>query len=203
MMSMAQATDDRTKDGTAGDPAEVAERTVNAGEVEAVVLSADKPVSLKQIASALSAREGQEIDEPAIRAVIDELNEQYAETGRSFRIEQVSGGFRFMTLGEFAPVVAKFRRERAAAKLSRAAIETLAIVAYKQPITRAQLESIRGVSCGEVLRSLLERRLLTIKGRAEEPGRPILYGTTKQFLDTFGLGTIKDLPPVGELAPPD
>ena len=83
----------------------------------------------------------------------------------------------------------------------RAAVETLAIIAYKQPITRAQLEAIRGVSCGEVIKSLMDRRIITIKGRAEELGRPMLYGTTRQFLDHFGLASIKDLPTVQELKP--
>jgi segregation and condensation protein B len=104
-----------------------------------------------------------------------------------------------MTLPAFAPAVAAFHRARAGGKLSRAAVETLAIIAYKQPLTRAQLEAIRGVSCGEVLRSLLERRLVEIKGRAEELGRPLLYGTGKPFLDAFGLGTLKDLPTASEL----
>jgi segregation and condensation protein B len=106
-----------------------------------------------------------------------------------------------MTLPEHAETLAEFHRSRLPGKLSRAAVETLAIIAYKQPITRAQLEAIRGVSCGEVLKSLMERRIVTIKGRAEELGRPMLYGTTKQFLDQFGLASINDLPTPAELRP--
>jgi segregation and condensation protein B len=86
--------------------------------------------------------------------------------------------------------------------LSRAGLESLAIIAYRQPVTRAQLEAIRGVACGEVLRTLMDRRLITIKGRAEELGRPLLYATTKEFLDAFGLSSIKDLPSVGDLSGP-
>lgn len=134
-----------------------------------------------------------------IEAAIVELNRAYESTGRAFRIEAVAGGYRIMTLPEFASVVAAFHRARASAKLSRAAVETLAIIAYKQPITRATLEAIRGVACGEVLRSLMERRLVIIKGRAEELGRPILYGTSKEFLDAFGLASLKDLPTSAEL----
>jgi segregation and condensation protein B len=135
----------------------------------------------------------------AVEAAIQELNSAYAATGRSFRIESVAGGHRIMTLPAFAPAVAAFHRSRASARLSRAAVETLAIIAYKQPITRAHLEAIRGVNCGEVLRSLMERRLVCIKGRAEELGRPILYGTGKEFLDAFGLSNLKDLPSATEL----
>lgn len=186
--------------------------------VEAILLSVDKPISAARIAEALllgeppaARRKGPKApgEEPTPRAggeklvkqAVATLNEAYEATGRSFRIEAVAGGYRLMTLTEFAHAVAAFHGARAAAKLSRAAVETLAIVAYKQPITRAQLEAIRGVACGEVLRSLLDRRLITITGRAEELGRPILYGTTKAFLDTFGLAALKDLPSVGELRP--
>lgn len=134
-----------------------------------------------------------------IAAAIDLLNTQYAETGRSFRIEKLAGGYRVMTLPEFTKVIEAYHGKRERQAISRAAIETLAIVAYKQPITRATLEAIRGVACGEVLRSLTERRLVTMVGRAEEVGRPILYGTTKQFLEAFGLSSARDLPTVDEL----
>lgn len=138
-------------------------------------------------------------------ALIDQaialLNDAYAQTGRSFRIEQVAGGFRVMTLPAHAAVVAAIHGQRVSARLTKAAVESLAIIAYKQPITRAQLEAIRGVACGEVLKSLMDRRLVTVKGRAEELGRPILYGTTKQFLDHFGLASITDLPTLTELKP--
>ena len=99
-----------------------------------------------------------------------------------------------MVAPEFGSVVAAFDRNRQSTKLSRASIETLSIIAYRQPITRAQIEAIRGVACGEVLRSLLDRKLIVIKGRAEEIGRPMLYGTTAQFLELFGLASLRDLP---------
>jgi segregation and condensation protein B len=104
-----------------------------------------------------------------------------------------------MSLTAYAAVLAAFHGTRMSGRMGKAAVETLSIIAYKQPITRAHLEAIRGVGCGEILRSLLERRLVTIKGRAEELGRPILYGTTKEFLDAFGLATLKDLPTAAEL----
>ncbi|MEX2217353.1 MAG: SMC-Scp complex subunit ScpB [Phycisphaerales bacterium] len=203
-----------------------------AASIEAILLTVDKPVTTGRLAEALGLvpPEAPSADpaEPAqpspprrrakaapggdhasaadrIQGAIADLNRQYEATGRAFRIEPVAGGHRLMTLPAFAPTLAAFHRTRAASRLSRAAVETLAVIAYKQPITRAHLEAIRGVSCGEVLRSLLERRLVTIKGRAEELGRPILYGTTREFLDAFGLATLKDLPSstefLGEPAP--
>jgi segregation and condensation protein B len=137
----------------------------------------------------------------AVREAIGRLNSAYQETGRSFRIELVAGGYRVMTLPRFAKAIAAFQGGRSRTTLSHAALETLAIISYKQPITRARLEAIRGVACGEILRSLIDRRLVTVAGRAEELGRPILYATTKRFLETFGLSSLKDLPTMEELRP--
>lgn len=191
--------------------------------VEALIFSADRPLPLERVAAALKlirldddATGGNELAKPvgkpstpaavaaACQSVADSvaaLNCAYEATGRSFRIEHIAGGYRVMTLPQFAGVVADFHRSRMGGKLTRAAIETLAIIAYKQPITRAQLEAIRGVSCGEVLKNLMDRRIVTVKGRAEELGRPMLYGTTRQFLDHFGMASIKDLPSSNELKP--
>ena len=195
--------------------------------IEAILLTVDRPVPASRLGEALgllpaaeTETAGERADPPVAEAparrkprrtgqnrdpaeviagAIAELNRQYEATGRAFRIEAVAGGYRVMTLPSLAPVLAAFHKARSTSRLSRAAVETLAVIAYKQPITRAHLEAIRGVSCGEVLRTLLDRRLLTIKGRAEELGRPILYGTTKEFLDAFGLASLKDLPSATEL----
>ena len=134
-----------------------------------------------------------------VRQAVELLNTHYEQSGRSFRVQSIAGGFRVMTLPKFAPVLEQYHGKRERHGVSRAALETLAIIAYKQPMTRATLEAIRGVACGEVLRSLIERRLVTIVGRAEELGRPMLYGTTKAFLETFGLATLKDLPTAEDL----
>lgn len=166
--------------------------------VEALVFSSNRPVSPARIAEALPAAGGKAVTPSEIEAAIGRLNGVYQQTGRSFRVEHVAGGYRVMTRPELADVLAAFHRAQASSRLSRAAIETLAIVAYQQPVTRARLEAIRGVGCGEVLRSLLERRLVAVTGRAEELGRPMLYGTTKHFLDTFGLNSIKELPAADE-----
>ncbi len=113
-----------------------------------------------------------------IRGAIGRLNAGYEQTGRAFRIVQVAGGHQIMTQPEHGDVLARLRGDRQLSKLTPAALETLAIIAYRQPVLRADLEAIRGVACGEVLRGLLERRLVRIVGRAEELGRPMLYGTT-------------------------
>lgn len=165
------------------------------GAVEAILLTADRPATSARIAESIGL--DHERGAAVVGEIVDRLNAMYEETGRAFRIEKVAGGLRLMTLPEHADAIAAFHKLGASGKLSRAAIETLAIIAYRQPITRAQIEAIRGVACGEVLRTLLERRLIDITGRAEEVGRPILYGTNKHFLEEFGIATIKDLPPVG------
>ncbi|HWB54601.1 MAG TPA: SMC-Scp complex subunit ScpB, partial [Tepidisphaeraceae bacterium] len=129
-----------------------------------------------------------------IRKAVKALNEQYEQSGRCFRIEQVAGGYQLLTLPDYADYLKKLYQREADAKLTKAALETLAIIAYKQPILRVDVEAIRGVACGETIRSLMEKHLVKITGRAEEPGRPILYGTTKRFLELFGLNSLKDLP---------
>lgn len=163
--------------------------------VEAVLLTSSRPVPTRAIVQVVESTFGPLTDKQ-VEGAIEALNAELDSAQRASRVERVAGGYRLMTRPELAPVLASIRQQQMQGKLSRAAIETLAVVAYKQPITRAALESIRGVACGEVLRSLMERRLITIDGRAEEPGRPMLYGTTREFLDQFGLSSIKDLPPV-------
>ncbi|RMH13473.1 MAG: SMC-Scp complex subunit ScpB [Planctomycetota bacterium] len=169
-----------------------------AAHIEAILLSVDRPIAARKIVDALACA-GIKTDESEVAESVDRLNQVYSDTQRSFRIESVAGGYRVMTRAVHAPVLAGLRQARSAGRLSRAALETLAIVAYEQPITRARLEAIRGVACGEVLRTLIERKLITVKGRAEELGRPMLYGTTRQFLDAFGLSSTRDLPSVEEL----
>jgi segregation and condensation protein B len=201
--SAAAALDPRAGDDAAP-PTDSAAPTIDpaliAGSVEAILLSSDRPIPPAKVADALGPTfAAQGIANPAaIKRAVEHLNEAYAREGRSFRIEAVSGGLRLMTRPEYAEVLARFHGQRGQTRLSRAAIESLAIIAYKQPITRAEIESIRGVASGEILRTLMERRLVTITGRAEELGRPMLYGTTRQFLEVFGLASLKDLPPPEE-----
>lgn len=162
-------------------------------KVEAALLTCDRALSAAKLGEAL------EVPGKAVNQAIALLNQAYEQTGRSFRIEQVAGGWQVMTLPQYADVLAGLHKARTQSKLSPAALETLAIIAYRQPVIRAEIEAVRGVACGEVLRSLMERHLIKIVGRAEEIGRPMLYGTTKQFLEVFGLSGLKDLPKVEEL----
>lgn len=168
--------------------------------VEAILLSVERPIPVAKIAEPIAPVLGIEVGGDEVEAAIAALNDEYDTQGRAFRIEPVSGGYRLMTRPQHAPVIAAMHRARATTRLSRPALETLSIIAYRQPVTRAELEAIRGVACGEVLRSLLDRKMIKIAGRAEELGRPMLYGTTPQFLDAFGLANIKDLPKPEELA---
>ena len=131
--------------------------------VEAALLTSDRAMPAAKLAEAL----GEGVAAADVKRAVGELNKVYEQSGRSFRIEEVAGGFQVMTLPEFADVLASLAKKREQAKLSPAALETLAIVAYKQPIIRAEIEAIRGVACGEVLRSLMERHMVKIVGRAE------------------------------------
>jgi len=167
-----------------------------AGQVEAALLTADRALSSTKLAEAL------DVAIKHIKATIGELNAQYEQAGRSFRIEAVAKGWKVLTLPQYADVLQALHKTQSQQKLSPAAMETLAVIAYKQPILRADLEAIRGVACGEVLRSLMDRHLVKIVGRAEEIGRPMLYGTTKTFLEVFGLSSLNDLPKVEQLSQP-
>jgi len=128
------------------------------------------------------------------RTLVRALNRRYDAEGSAFRVEEVAGGFELLTRPRYAPWLRRLHSTPSEVRLSAPAMETLAVVAYRQPVLRAEIEAIRGVQCGEVLRQLIERGLVRIVGRSEELGRPLLYGTTKQFLQVFGLRHLEDLP---------
>lgn len=163
-------------------------------QVESILMSTDHPQPAVKIAQWLG-----EVPAKSVNDAVKRLNNVYSQTGRSFRIEQIAKGWQITTLAKFSDLLATVHKRDTAARLSPAAMETLAIIAYKQPILRADIEAIRGVASGEVIRGLMERRLVKIAGRAEELGRPMLYGTTKTFLEVFGLASLKDLPNSEEL----
>ena len=166
--------------------------------IEAVLFASDEPLSPKRLVDIAEAGAVKQVGQ-----CIKDLNKKYKQGGFSFRIEKIAGGFQMMTLPAFNPWLGKLIKVRTDNKLSPAALETLAVVAYKQPIIRADVEAIRGVASGEVIRNLMYKGLVKIVGRAEILGRPMLYGTTKKFLDVFGLNTLKDLPKVDELKNPE
>jgi segregation and condensation protein B len=169
--------------------------------IEALIFASDDSLSREEIISAIKAIDGEEVDisPDDIESTVDLLNKNYDENGNSFRIIRIAKGFLFATVEQYAKFVGYLSSERAKRRLSQAALETLSIIAYKQPITKPELESIRGVNSDYILTTLLEKNLITIKGRAETVGRPLLYATTDEFLKYFGLNTLADLPKPREL----
>ena len=165
--------------------------------IEAILFASDEPLTDAKLAGIVETTAKQ------VRDCIEALNAKYAEHHNAFRIEQIAGGNQMLTMSVYNNWLKKMLRVRSDNKLSPAAMETLAIVAYKQPVIRADIEAIRGVAVGEVIRSLMYKGLVKIVGRAEILGRPMLYGTTKKFLEVFGLNSIKDLPKAEELKKPD
>ena len=167
--------------------------------VEALLFASDVPLEAERLRDVLELESVAEA-----RALVDELRSRYEDGGRALTIAEVGGGFRMVTRPEMAPWLVRLARARTRARLSRQALETLAIVGYRQPVSRPEVDAIRGVNSEGVLDSLLERRLIRIAGRKDAPGRPFLYETTREFLVAFGLRDRSDLPKVeGELAVPD
>ncbi len=183
-------------DEAEGAAPEAATEEVDLAAIEAILFATDSPLSAGKIVEIASLEGGRR----TVHRAVECLNERYARAGCAFRIEPLAGGYQMLTLPEYNDILARLLKVRNDSRLSQAAMETLAIIAYKQPILRADIEAIRGVSSGEVVRGLLEKGLVKIVGRAEEIGRPMLYGTTRRFLEVFGLTGLKDLPKVEELA---
>lgn len=180
--------------GTPGSPKEITTQSV----VEAILFASDVPLPAAKIAQIVGAGDAREV-----KKHIAALNDRYEAVGAAFRIEEIAAGFQMLTLPEYNTWLSKLSKARSDSKLSQAALETLAVVAYKQPVLRADIEAIRGVAAGEMLNRLRELGLIKIVGRAEEIGRPMLYGTTRKFLEVFGLADLRELPQVEELRPPE
>ena len=166
--------------------------------IEAILFVAPKPVSLNTLRSVLS-EENEPVSATDVQQCIERLQSSYAETQRSFRVEFIAGGYCIRTLPDYGRWLNKLFKKERMERLSPPALETLAIVAYKQPVTRSEIESVRGVSIDGVLNILIERGLVKIVGRKEVPGKPFIYGTTELFLETFGLKHVNDLPPIESL----
>ncbi len=165
--------------------------------LEAALLVADEPLAARRLARLAGLKDAAEA-----RRLMRRLQSLYEQDGTAFQIEELAGGYQLLTRPEFHPWLTRLRQSGAELKLSSAARETLAIVAYRQPIMRADVESIRGVQCGDMLRLLMEKGLIRIAGRHPSLGRPVLYGTTKKFLQAFGLKNLDDLPLAGQLRTP-
>jgi len=165
--------------------------------VEAVLFAAEEPLPPRRLAAAAGLKDAAEARRQAQR-----LRELLDRDGSAFRVEEVANGYQLLTSPEFHPWLSRLRRGAADLRLSAAARETLTIIAYRQPITRADLEGIRGVQSAEVLQQLMEKGLVRLAGRDDSLGRPMLYGTTKKFLQLYGLKNLRDLPRADELAGP-
>ncbi len=165
--------------------------------IEALLFSTDVPLTAGKLGEVC----GLDSTKP-IRQAVEELNQGYQARSAAFRIEERAGGYQLLTLAQYSGYIERLVRKRDEGRLTPAQLETLAIVAYKQPLTRVGVEAIRGVACGDVLRALMEHNMVKIVGRAEDIGRPLLYGTTRYFLEVFGLANIKDLPKSDQLPAP-
>lgn len=166
------------------------------GIIEALVFASSEPVRLREIAGILG------INEHTVRDLLNDLMNEYREKQRGIQITQVAGGYQFVTNPEYADFIKKMKKIPRYTPLSQAALETLAIIAYKQPVTRAEIEALRGVSVDSSINTLLERGLIEEKGRKDGPGRPILYATTGNFLKYFGLNDLSELPAIEDLTIP-
>jgi segregation and condensation protein B len=169
--------------------------------IEALIFSSDDSLAAEEIIRAIKSIDGEDINLSTsdIDSTIDQLNQKYEENNSAFRILRIANGYLYATLEQYAKYVGYLSSERAKRRLSQAALETLAIIAYKQPITKPELETIRGVNSDYILTTLLEKNLIAIKGRAESVGRPLLYSTTDEFLKYFGLNNLSDLPKPREI----
>jgi len=157
--------------------------------IEAALLVTDEPLTARRLASAAGLGDAIEA-----RRLVRRLQALYDEDGSAFQVEEIAGGFQLLTRPEFHPWLVRLRRSTNDLRLSAAARETLAIIAYRQPIMRSDVEAIRGVQCSELLRQLMEKGIIRIAGRDDSLGRPVLYGTTKKFLQAYGLKSLKELP---------
>ena len=160
--------------------------------VEGLIFVQPEPVSVEALAAAINEAALEEI-----QSVLEELEKEYETRSRGFHLCRVASGYQFRSLPKIAPWVLELRKIKPA-KLSRASLEALCIVAYNQPVTRNQIEQIRGVESSAIMRNLTERGLVEVVGRKDVPGRPLLYGTTKRFLEVFGLPDLASLPPLPE-----
>jgi segregation and condensation protein B len=189
--------DDEDSDTDTLESPESGEREVTTeGVIEAVLFASETPLPLSKIVSLIGVGSARDV-----RNHIQALNEKYETAGASFRITQIANGYQLLTLPVYNTWIRRLKQSKQDSRLSQAAMETLAVVAYKQPVVRADIEAIRGVSAGEMLNRLREVGLIKIVGRAEDVGRPMLYGTTRRFLEVFGLSGLEDLPSVEEMQP--
>ncbi len=169
--------------------------------IESLIFCAQEPIELEEISRCLQALFNSNIDETTIHDAIVKLQKKYEEEDFSFEICQVAGGYQFMTKPAFQQTVSILLKQKSKRRLSNSALETLSIIAYRQPITKLEIEQIRGVNCDYTIQKLLEKELLEIKGKADSVGKPLLYGTNNKFMEYFGINSIDELPQPRDFAP--
>jgi len=163
--------------------------------IEALLFASEKPLTIEQVKNVLDNLEGQQI-----RQLIEELRAEYEQSNRGIRITEIAGGFQMVTQPTLAVFLKKLFKGRHVERLSKPALETLAIIAYKQPVTKLEVESLRNVNVDGVVKGLLDKDLIRIAGRRKAPGRPFVFGTTRQFLEYFGLKSLEELPKIEEFS---
>lgn len=163
-------------------------------DLAALLFVANEPLSLGKLTQLVGG-----LPERAVAEALTRLNARLATAGLPWELREIAGGWQVYTTSDVAETVARLAKTRKDEKLSGAGLETLAIVAYRQPVTKGEIEAIRGVQVGPILRTLVDRGLVKVAGRSDDPGHPLLYGTTRRFLDTFALASLDDLPRDGEL----
>ncbi len=168
--------------------------------IQALVFCAQSPISIEEIQRCLAESLGMEVLVGDVLESIESINEQLNDTGFAFQIYAIGGGYQFLTKPVYQETVSTYLKQKSKKKLSASSLETLAIIAYKQPITRSAVELIRGVGCDYAIQKLLEKELIEIRGKADTIGRPVLYGTSQKFMNYFGLNHIKDLPQLKDFA---
>jgi segregation and condensation protein B len=178
-------------------PADPLGRDPRLARLEAALMMADEPLAARKLADVAGLADAAEA-----RTRLDRLRGLYDADGTAFQVEEIAGGYQLLTRPEYHPWLTRLRRTGHELRLTGAALETLAVIAYKQPVMRAEVEAVRGVACGELVRQLLEKGLVRVAGRHDSLGRPQLYGTTKAFLRAFGLNSLDDLPEVEALRQP-
>lgn len=167
------------------------------GSIESLIFASEHPVKLEKLVEIIGQEQETEVERKDIREIIEEIRTDYESDERGLCLMDVAGGYQFRTKKEFSHLLQKLKAKRPP-RFGRAAMEVLAIIAYRQPITRAEIEDLRGVDSGAVVRSLLEKKLVKILGKKEVPGRPMIYGTSRFFLETFGLRDLTQLPSLKE-----
>ncbi len=177
-----------------GDTGPTESPDLKVAQLEAVLFLAREPLSTRKLAKLAKLADGTEA-----RTLLKRLSQRHDQLGSAIQVVEVAGGFQLMTRSQLAPWIGRLHGQAQDVRLSAPALETLAVVAYRQPVVRAEVEAVRGVQCGEILRVLMERELLRIVGRADELGRPFLYGTTKKFLQVFGLRRLDQLPVIDQI----